>query len=222
MSAEQSQPDAPDAGDRPAAEQAVGVQKARSLRRRKEIVEAAMATFAHRGFYNSSLAEIAEEVGISAAGILHHFKTKDQLLTEVLRTRDSVDIEEAAPGRELVGLEFLRHLVDTAALNSTRPGITQLYAVMSAESVTTDHPAQEWFRGRYVGLREMVQEALAQARDIGELRDDADVAETAIAIIAVMDGLQVQWLLDPEAVDMAEVTHRTIDALVSSLAPEED
>lgn len=181
-----------------------------------------MTTFANRGFYNSSLAEIADEVGISAAGILHHFKTKDQLLTEVLHTRDMVDIDEARHGRELVGLEFLRHLVDTAALNSTRPGITQLYAVMSAESVTTDHPAREWFRDRYVGLREMVQTALAQARDIGELRDDADIAETAIAIIAVMDGLQVQWLLAPETVDMAAVTHRTIDALVASLAPEED
>lgn len=201
---------------------AVGVQKARTQRRRKEIIDAALATFANRGFYNSSLAEIADEVGISAAGILHHFKTKDQLLTAVLSARDSVDIEEASHGQELVGLDFLHHLVDTAALNSTRPGITQLYAVMSAESVTEDHPAQAWFRGRYEGLREMVSKALAQARDIGELRGDADVTETAIAIIAVMDGLQVQWLLAPETVDMAAVTHRTIDALVASLAPEED
>jgi len=221
MAPEQSPPTAADASDVVTSEP-VGVQKARTRRRRKEILEAALTTFANKGFYNASLSEIADEVGISAAGILHHFKTKDQLLTEVLHTRDMVDIEEAAHGQELVGLDFLRHLVDTAALNSTRPGITQLYAVMSAESVTTDHPAQGWFRDRYVGLREMVQTALAQARDIGELRDDADVTETAIAIIAVMDGLQVQWLLDPGTVDMAAVTHRTIDALVASLAPEED
>ncbi|WP_154795726.1 TetR/AcrR family transcriptional regulator [Occultella kanbiaonis] len=199
-----------------------GVQKQRTRRRRQEILEVASQTFATRGFYNASLAEIADEVGISAAGILHHFKSKDQLLTELLHHRDMADIEEAGHGHGLRGLEFLHHLVDTAARNATRPGITQLYTVLSAESVTTDHPAQAWFRARYEGLRAMVTEALADARDIGELRDDADIAETATAIIAVMDGLQIQWLLAPGTVDMEAVTRRTIDALIAALAPEED
>ncbi|ACQ82284.1 transcriptional regulator, TetR family [Beutenbergia cavernae DSM 12333] len=196
-----------------------GVQRQRTRRRRKEILDVASTTFAERGFYNSSLAEIAAEVGITAAGILHHFKSKDQLLTALLHARDQLPVEEGGHGSELHGRQFLRHLVDTAERNSARPNVTQLYAVLSAESVTRDHPAQEWFRSRYSGLRAMVVEALAEARDVGELRDDADLEETATAIIAVMDGLQIQWLLSPDEVDMAAVTRRTIDALLASLAP---
>lgn len=52
-------------------------QKLWSRRRRQEILDVALRTFATRGFHNASLAEIAAEVGMTAAGILHHFKTKD-------------------------------------------------------------------------------------------------------------------------------------------------
>ncbi|GAA4902063.1 hypothetical protein HNR25_004861 [Streptomonospora salina] len=42
--------------------------------------------------------------------------------------------------------------------------------------------------------------------------------EAAAAILAVMDGLQVQWLLDPDAVDMAAVTRLVADTLATHLA----
>lgn len=197
------------------------VQQQRTRKRREAILDVASTTFATHGYYNASLAQIASEAGITAAGVLHHFKTKDQLLIDLLHGRDMADIQEAAHGLELRGLAFLDHLVDTAARNAERPGSTQLYAVLSAESVTLDHPAQAWFRNRYAGLRVMVADALAEARDMGEIREDADTEETATAIIAVMDGLQVQWLLAPEAVDMPAVLRRTIDALLAALVRDE-
>ena len=40
---------------------------------------------------------------------------------------------------------------------------------------------------------------------------------TANAIMAVMDGLQVQWLLAPDSVDMAASTDRVITALLADL-----
>ncbi|MEP7764774.1 TetR family transcriptional regulator C-terminal domain-containing protein [Sanguibacter sp. 25GB23B1] len=147
--------------------------------------------------------------------------TKDQLLVDLLRLRD-VAAEDAAVGDTLHGLAFLDHLVDVAVRNTAQPGSTQLYTVLSAESVTLDHPAQPWFRTRYAELRTTVASALGEARDIGEIRDDADIEETATAIVAVMDGLQVQWLLDPDAVDMPAVLRRTLDALLAALVPDED
>jgi hypothetical protein len=38
----------------------------------------------------------------------------------------------------------------------------------------------------------------------------------ASALIAVMDGLQVQWLLQPAAIDMPTVVRMTLNALLSS------
>ncbi|GLW44729.1 TetR family transcriptional regulator [Streptomyces sp. NBRC 14336] len=190
---------------------------AEAKRRQQDILRIAMDTFAARGYNNASLQEIADRAGLTQAGVLHYFRTKAQLLTSVLELRDAADIEQLGTERPR-GLAFLRHLVDTASRNAEREGIVRLYAVLSAESVTEGHPAQEYFRDRYEGLRAMVVEALREACELGELPDDTAVTDTANTVIAVMDGLQVQWLLAPDRVDMAASTDRAITALLAGLS----
>ncbi|WP_442480942.1 TetR/AcrR family transcriptional regulator [Streptomyces kroppenstedtii] len=178
-----------------------------------------MDTFAARGYNNASLAEIADRAGLTQAGVLHYFRSKSLLLTSVLELRDDTDIEQLGTERPR-GLRFLHHLVETARRNAEREGIVRLYAVLSAESVTDDHPAQEYFRSRYAGLRDFVADALTETCRLGDGEADAERARHAAnAIIAVMDGLQIQWLLDPTAVDMAASTELVIDAVLARLTP---
>ncbi|MFE6286615.1 TetR/AcrR family transcriptional regulator [Streptomyces sp. NPDC057877] len=190
---------------------------AEARRRQQDILHIAMDTFAARGYNNASLAEIADRVGLTQAGVLHYFRSKSLLLTSVLELRDETDIEQLGTERPR-GLEFLRHLVDTARRNTEREGIVRLYAVLSAESVTDAHPAQTYFRDRYAGLRAFVTDAVLEACEL----DDADremAQHVANAIIAVMDGLQVHWLLAPDAVDMVVSTDLVITSLLAHLAP---
>ncbi|MFI6347360.1 TetR/AcrR family transcriptional regulator [Streptomyces sp. NPDC050560] len=184
-------------------------------RRQQDILRIAMDTFAARGYNNASLAEIAERAGLTQAGVLHYFRSKSLLLTSVLELRDETDIEQLGAERPR-GLAFLRHLVDTARRNAEREGIVRLYAVLSAESVTDDHPAQSYFRDRYVGLRAFVTDAVTEACGLAE-SDAPRARHAANAVIAVMDGLQVQWLLAPDAVDMAASTDLVIDSLLTAL-----
>jgi AcrR family transcriptional regulator len=188
----------------------------KAQQRRQEILQIAMDTFAARGYNNASLQEIADRAGVTQAGVLHYFRSKAQLLTSVLDLRDATDIEQLGPDRPQ-GLAFLRHLVDTVRRNTEREGIVRLYAVLSAESVTEGHPAQDYFRDRYAGLRTMVTEALVEASELGETRPGLNAEEAATAIIAVMDGLQIQWLLAPDSVDMAASTDRVISALLTDI-----
>ncbi|MFD4993071.1 TetR/AcrR family transcriptional regulator [Cellulosimicrobium cellulans] len=188
-----------------------------TLRRREEILKAAMATFGSKGYHNGPLAEIAEQVDMTHAGILHHFGSKDHLLLEVLRYRDESDVAgldgQHIPG----GIDMFRHLVRTAFLNAQRAGIVQTYAVLSAESVTDDHPARAFFQGRYRTLRsEAVEafEALCAERGVAV---PATVRNASASILAVMDGLQVQWLLDPTQVDLGEASQFAIEAIVAAV-----
>ncbi|WP_413760075.1 TetR/AcrR family transcriptional regulator [Streptomyces sp. MMBL 11-3] len=189
-------------------------------RRQQDILHIAMDTFAARGYNNASLAEIADRAGLTQAGVLHYFRSKSLLLTSVLELRDDSDIEQLGTERPR-GLRFLHHLVETARRNAEREGIVRLYAVLSAESVTDDHPAQDYFRGRYAGLRAFVTDAIVETCGLGTGTADADRARHAAnAVIAVMDGLQIQWLLDPAAVEMTVSTELVIDAILAGLTRE--
>lgn len=189
--------------------------RAGTVDRREAILRAAMTVFGQRGYNKGGLVEVAEQAGMTHAGVLHHFGSKEALLIAMLQYRDG---EEAAgvPGRaQTEGPAFLGHVLDTVTENTRRPGVVQTYTVLSAESVTDGHPAQSYFRNRLTVLRDKIAEVLAEVT--GREPDDVDVRDDASALIALMDGLQVQWLLDPDAVDMPRIVEKTIDELVDRL-----
>ncbi|QNK79794.1 TetR/AcrR family transcriptional regulator [Nakamurella sp. PAMC28650] len=188
---------------------------ARAQHRRAEILQAAHEVFTSRGFRNGSLGEIAERVGITHQGVLHYFGSKEALLVEVLRDRDLGDRHEFREGRRPVGVAFVDHLITTVTLNTRRSAIVQAYTVLSAESVTEGHPAQAWFRDRFAALRIEVGDALRSICGPEPVVPEQELKDAASAVIAVMDGLQVQWLLDPAAVDMPRTVRAMIDALLA-------
>lgn len=164
--------------------------------RRAEILAAALKVFAERGYRGSSLAAVAERVGLTQQGVLHHFPTKDALLIEVLKLRDEIDAQTfMAGGATLAQVEKLMEH------NATQPGLVQSFTVLSADSVTENHPAKDHFTSRYAAVRAAVAQALrAELGD--ELPGGITPDQAATLMIAVMDGLQLQWLLDPEEVDL--------------------
>lgn len=188
-----------------------------TIARRRDILDAATEIFGSKGFAGGTLQDIADQVGMTHAGILHHFGSKDQLLLEVLVHRDETDVADLEGQHIPDGLPLFRHLVQTAFRNAQRPGIVQAYAVLSAESVTDDHPGRPFFERRYTILRAEVAHAFAVVcAQRGITAPDA--VETASAsILAVMDGLQVQWLLDPTAVDLGRASAFAIEAIVASV-----
>jgi len=196
-----------------------GVYARRTRIRKQEILDSALVAFGQKGFYKATLADVASAAGITAAGLLHHFKTKEALLVELLHQRDLVGLEGSADGALPRGRALLQHLVDTMADNMTKPVSTQVYAVLSAEGVTDAHPARHWFLDRYQRLRQVVAAALTDGASDGDIEAPDEVEATASAIIAVMDGVQIQWLYDPDSVNMSEVTCRTINALVRPAVP---
>lgn len=181
--------------------------------RREEILVAAHEVFGARGFHKASLGEIAEKVGITHPGILHHFGSKEQLFVEVLALRERLDVAGFENNEPPGGPAMLRHLIHTAVVNTGRVGLVQSYTVMSAESVTEGHPAQDFFRTRFAVLRQQIVRALETSASSVQ-PPEAELDAAACTIIAVMDGLQVQWLLDPDRVDMPEALALVIDALL--------
>ncbi|MGT2425363.1 TetR/AcrR family transcriptional regulator [Amnibacterium kyonggiense] len=182
---------------------------AKGRAKRAEIIERATALFGEAGYRGASLREIASRCGISHPGLLHHFATKEALLIAVLEHRDEQDVAEffTPPGR---GVARLRRTVELAERNQRRRGIVELYTVLSAEATAADHPAHDYFVRRYRASRSSMREAYEQVREDGALRDGVDPDLAARELVAVMDGLQVQWLLDGCTSDMADLVRRHV------------
>ena len=178
----------------------VGYAKGRAKRR--DILDQASALFGEAGYRGTSLREIAARCGISHPGLLHHFPTKESLLLAVLAHRDEVDQERVTAGHP-TGAAALRRLVDVVALNATRRGIVELFTVLSAEATAADHPAHDYFVDRYSRIVRELESAYTEARDAGDLRAEVDPGRAARELIALMDGLQIQWLLGDPELDMA-------------------
>lgn len=168
--------------------------RARSEERRAEIVRAALEVIAGRGYRGASLAAVAERVGLTQQGLLHYFPTKDALLVAVLEERDQWDAVPDTPWR----VDLLASLVE---YNAMRPGIIQTFSALLGESVTDGHPARGYFTERYARVRASMA-AVLRAEYGDRLPNGLTPERTAPLLVAVMDGLQYQWLLDPESVDM--------------------
>jgi AcrR family transcriptional regulator len=182
---------------------------AKGRAKRAEIIDRATAMFGEVGYRGASLREIAARCGISHPGLLHHFPTKEALLIAVLEHRDDEDTARYfSPAA--TGVDQLRRTVALVAHNEERRGIVELFAVLSAEATAPDHPAHDYFVRRYGAALGNIEQAYEQARRAGALRADVEPATAARELVALMDGLQLQWLLDGGATPMAETVRQHV------------
>jgi AcrR family transcriptional regulator len=188
-----------------------------TLARRRRILDAAVEVFGKRGYASGSLHEIADRVGMTHAGVLHHFGSKHQLLLEVLAHQDRTDVAELEGQHIPTGTDLFRHLARTAMRNAQRAGIVQAFTVLSAEATTEGHPGQPYFQERYVTLRRELADAFRVVCAEHGVQEPEAIDVGAAAVLAVMDGLQVQWLLAPDAVDLGRASAFAIEAIVRAV-----
>ena len=187
---------------------------AKSAGRRQQIVDAAVEVFSSAGYRRGSLRDVADKVGLSQAGLLHHFPSKEHLLEAVLTWRD--DVTQQLMGDPLPqGVDFLRAMVKAAEHNATTPELVEFHVIVSAEGTSACHPVHEYFVDRYARVLAFTRAAFERAAEEGQLRPGTDCASAARTLIAVMDGLQIQWLLDREGVNMADDLRRYLQPLLT-------
>ncbi|WP_431931385.1 TetR/AcrR family transcriptional regulator [Nonomuraea jabiensis] len=158
--------------------------------------------FACDGFRGTSLPAVAARAGISEPGLLHHFGSKAGLLLAVIERRD---LDSEAFAMELLGMEpsgRLRAMPEFARRNKERAGLAKLFTVLVAESLEPGAPGHRHFVERYRAMRAIVADSIRSAQAAGLTRQDIDPAAKAAEIIATLDGLQTQWLLDPDTIDI--------------------
>ncbi|MBP1123782.1 MULTISPECIES: TetR/AcrR family transcriptional regulator [Pseudomonas] len=172
-------------------------------KRREELLDAALQVFSLEGYSGASVARVAAIAGISVAGLLHHFPSKISLLMGVLQRRDEVNqriADEVRAEKSLSGLLGSLRAINRS--NASAPGVVRAFTILNAENLLDTQPAWTWFQERYAGIQQRLHGQFADLVAMGEVRGDVDLAGLTEEILAMMDGLQIQWLRFPGQVDL--------------------
>lgn len=189
---------------------------------RSRIMEAAYRVFARRGYGAATVEEITAECGIAKGALYGHFASKEDLfrtiLVEHVRRRAAETAARLEP--ELSLRESVLRIIE-ASWSTCRadpiwsPMFMEFWALASRE---------EWGREAFAALFDHCSAALARflsnAKRAGLVRPDLDVQSAARLMLAVNDGLVLQWQTQPDKVDPEEFLGPMADMIVGYLTAE--
>jgi AcrR family transcriptional regulator len=179
--------------------------------RRQHILDVALRLMTTGGGRSTTLGQVAREAGMSTAGLLHHFPSKEQLLHAVLDARDAQDEASADFDGDLdAQLRGVRRRFDRS------PGLVGMFIVLLCESLDSSAPLHERFLGRYRSALRMLSGAIRRGQRSGRFRAEVDADVKAREIVAFLYGIEATWLLDPQipvAEVLAEYTRTLVDQL---------
>ena len=191
-----------------------------SDQRRHQILDAATAVFARMGFERARMDDIAEEAGVSKGALYLYYKSKDAIIATMLdfffnqafKHIRSLVAGDGPVTAQLLNLtrQMTREMDRMATL---QPVALQFYAIAARQSSVRQH-LRGYFASYRAVMEDMVQRGVAQ----GEFRANVQPAEVAITIIALLEGLALLWVIDPQATNWRTQVEPSVRLLLQGLA----
>lgn len=181
--------------------------------RKQRILEVAQRLLSRNGWRSTTLAQIAREAGVTPAGLLHHFESKEQLLHAVLDARDFDDDTHSDRGGDLLG-----EIAQVADRFNRQPELVGTFTVLLVENLAPDAPLHDRLVNRQRAATEIVAAGIRRGQAAGRYRADIDPAVKAVEILAFVHGMEMTWLLDP-SIPLTEVFKEYAETLARDFSP---
>ena len=182
-----------------------------------------MVLFGEHGYAGTSLADIANAADISKAGLLHHFSSKDELFAKVLERRDREDalsilVESPTSGEDVVDApvdtvgnvdtlevaatpdidvdpwSLLDRYIELLERNVAHRDLTAIYTATAVSVLDAAHPAHRWMANHLNGAVERFEASFEAGKAAGLVDPQMPSRLVARSLVALTDGLQLQWL----------------------------
>ncbi len=198
----------------------LAVRQIGSEEKRRQILDAAVRVFAHKGFHTSRVGDIAEEAGVAHGLLYHYFSSKDEVIETIFRENWSVLVERlrAVADSKESARDQLRYAA--AILLRTWTHQPDVVRVVIREIART--PAITDRIGELVKPIEVIQDIIEHGQRDGEFRTDVDPRIAAVVFYGGIDELLTGWVLGQTAGtegDVAVAEHTLVDMLSAGLAP---
>lgn len=180
--------------------------------KREAIVTAALDVFSTMGYTGGSLKAIAEQAGLTQAGVLHHFPNKQAVLEALLSDCDERWSAETNPDANNKD-EVLGSLLTMMACDPELPKLASLYSRLSAEAISPGHPSHAYMCHRNMSVRRAVTQLLCRLQAQGQVDTGSDPRDLSRQLLALAEGFRLQWLLEPGSVDMRHEIRSFLDRI---------
>ena len=188
----------------------------KGVERREQIIRSASDVFGELGYIGGSLRTIGDRVGASPATLIQYFGSKEGLLAAVLEDWTKQQ-SQSSLADDPPGLAYFRALITVTEFHVEHRGLLELFITMAAEATNPGHPARQFIQRRYETVMANCIGKLREAVDRGEvapMTDEQIEAEVRI-LIAVLDGVELQWLLGAD-IDLPAVVSRHLEQSIAN------
>lgn len=189
---------------------------------REEVIDAALAEFAERGYHQTSISDIAKRLGTGHSMFYRYFQNKRDIVDHAVRQvngRLIAAMGAATPGQIKSAAEF-RDYISAIGMAYTdvlaeEPRLLQLIVVQAAG---VDQEMSEQFHRLYDGGVTVLSGVLRDGVAGGYIRPDIDVTATADTIVAIPFGIALRYGQQPDRDALVVETRATTDLVCRGLA----
>ncbi len=189
---------------------------------RQRIIKTASQLFARKGFYGTSIAHLAQAVGLTKGALYHHFASKDALFFAVIASvRDDWNSKVARDvvrgGDTITRLSIL--LDEHTRLLNENDILCLVLSNLMAEMEDTNPEYAAVIQKIYEDLIGFIERIIQKGQANGEIRSDLDTRLLAFSIVGVLRGIGCYPVLGQMSADITAMTETLKQVLFEGIRP---
>lgn len=190
---------------------------------RSHLLDTAEHLFRERGVSHTSLADIASAAGVTRGAIYWHFRNKADLFVAMC-DRATLPLESLFDGiadptlADPLG-KLREGCIEVLRLTEEDQRCRRVFEILSFKCEFVDEIAPTMQRRQQcrIDARDIIERNLALAKARGQVRADLDVRRVAIGLFAYIDGLIINWSMEPALYSLSAEADALIDLYLDGL-----
>ncbi|MCA1578638.1 MAG: TetR family transcriptional regulator [Acidobacteria bacterium] len=181
------------------------------------ILRAATRVFAHNGYFNSKVADIAREAGVADGTVYLYFKSKEEILHSIFDR--SVDDALAAARKQIELISDPREkLRRIALLHLERLGADRdLAVVFQVELRGSTKFMEEFSAAGFAEYLSLIRSSFEEGQRAGMFRADLNANVVAKILFGALDEMATNWILSKRRYKLAPMADQVLDIFLNGV-----
>ena len=185
--------------------------------KREAILRAAITVFAHNGYFNSKVADIAREAGVADGTVYLYFKSKEDILHSIF-DRSVEDALDAARNQVKQVSDPRETLRQIAFLHLERLGADRdLAVVFQVELRGSTKFMQEFSAAGFAEYLELIRSTFEEGQRAGMFRPDLNAKVVSKILFGALDEMATNWILSKRRYKLGPMADQVLDIFLNGV-----